>query len=85
MLLSANLKGATSRGNVRKILYVISSSPSPSTAGSSRRRRTTLVWERDMGWGADRNMIAEGRHLDGGFFADGLSACLVTADLRTRS
>ena len=45
-----------------------------------------IVWERDMGWDADRNMIVtEARHLPADFFPDGPPACLVTASLRTPS
>lgn len=42
----------------------------------------TLVWERDMGWDADRNLIVtEARHLPEGFFADGIPSCDVTAGI----
>ena len=42
----------------------------------------SLVWERDMGWDADRNMIVtEARRLPPDFFPDGPPACLVTAHL----
>ena len=42
----------------------------------------SLVWERDMGWDTDRNMIVtEARHLPADFFPDGPPACLVTAHL----
>jgi hypothetical protein len=41
-----------------------------------------LVWERDMGWDADRNMIVtEARHLPPDFYPDGPPRCLVTAGL----
>ena len=40
------------------------------------------VWERDMGWDADRNMIVtEARHLPPDFYPDGPPRCLVTANL----
>jgi len=42
-----------------------------------------LVWERDMGWDADRNLIVtEARHLPPDFFPGGPPSCLVTASLR---
>lgn len=42
----------------------------------------TVVWERDMGWDENRNMIVtEARHLPPGFFADGAPTCAVTASL----
>lgn len=41
-----------------------------------------LVWERDMGWDADRNMvITEARSVPEGFFANGVPSCDVTASL----
>jgi hypothetical protein len=43
----------------------------------------SLVWERDMGWDADRNLVVtEARHLPPDFFPDGPPSCLVTASLR---
>jgi hypothetical protein len=42
----------------------------------------SLVWERDLGWDAERNMIVtEARHLPPDFFEAGPPACLVTAGL----
>lgn len=42
----------------------------------------SVVWERDMGWDADRNMIVtEARHVAPGFFPDGPPSCIVTASL----
>ena len=42
----------------------------------------SLVWERDMGWDADRNMIVtEARHVAKDFFRDGPPSCIVTASL----
>lgn len=39
-----------------------------------------LVWERDMGWDADRNMIAtEARFVPPDFFRDGQPRCVVAA------
>ncbi len=41
-----------------------------------------LVWERDMGWDANRNMIVtEAKHLPPDFFAAGPPSCTVTASL----
>jgi hypothetical protein len=41
-----------------------------------------LVWERDMGWDAERNMIVtEARHVPRDFFTDGPPACYVTAGI----
>ena len=39
-----------------------------------------LVWERDMGWDADRNLIVtEARHVRPDFFPEGPPSCMVTA------
>jgi hypothetical protein len=39
-----------------------------------------LVWERDMGWDADRNLIVtEARHVAPDFFTDGPPSCALTA------
>jgi hypothetical protein len=41
-----------------------------------------IVWERDMGWDADRNLVVtEARHLPPDFFPGGTPSCLVTASL----
>lgn len=41
-----------------------------------------LIWERDMGWDADRNMIVtEARHVEPDFFKDGPPSCMVAASL----
>jgi hypothetical protein len=41
-----------------------------------------LVWERDMGWDADRNMVVtEARHVSKDFFRAGPPSCMVTASL----
>jgi hypothetical protein len=42
----------------------------------------SLVWERDRGWDADRNMVVtEARHLPPDFFRDGPPSCAVTASV----
>jgi hypothetical protein len=42
----------------------------------------TVVWERDMGWDENRNMIVtEARHLAPDFFPDGPPSCKITASL----
>jgi hypothetical protein len=42
----------------------------------------TVIWERDRGWDAERNMVVtEARHLPPDFFPDGPPACMVTASL----
>jgi hypothetical protein len=46
----------------------------------------TVVWERDMGWDENRNMIVtEARHLAPDFFPDGPPSCKITASLAPAS
>jgi hypothetical protein len=42
----------------------------------------SLVWQRDMDWDADRNLIVtEARHVPPGFFSDGAPSCMATASI----
>ncbi|WP_062762177.1 arylsulfotransferase family protein [Falsirhodobacter sp. alg1] len=44
-----------------------------------------LVWERDMGWDDDQNLIVtEARHVAPDFFTDGVPSCAVTASANHR-